>query len=394
MTDPLKRTKLEELLSNAPKPQLHLHLDGSLSYKFIKESIERMKVIGNTCEDFFYGETDIPTNADELYQWLMDIKKEQILGGSIAPKNSNWKVFDFCNQFLQTAENLLLSTYELIMFLYKEHKVNYFEIRFAPVLHTRHGLSKKDAVNAVVTGLKKAFKELEENEINVDGGIILCCLRSYSVNEAFETLDLCKNINGVIGFDIAGDEGTYPLKLFTDVILSARQSGINVTVHAGEWNEKEFPSSIENIILALELKVDRIGHGLALRSAEPCVFQQLRKSKTAIEVCVTANCGNPRKCKSFGEHPLQLLLEQQVNVSGLNVDNLLLSGNLEIGSPNPTNECVHALLDCSVSPLDLLKVIENGYKSAFCRDITSLRNKSIQIWKEYYLPKIIDILSK
>ena len=394
MIDSFKRAQLRKLLAAAPKPQLHLHLDGSLSYEFIKESIKRMEVLEKPQHDFFFGETSIPSNSEELYHWLMELKKEQILGGSVAQKNSNWKVFDFCNQFLQTAEDLCSSTYQLITFLNKEHGVNYFEIRFAPVLHTKLKLTEKDAVNAVLNGLKQAVSMLKESNINVAGGIILCALRSFPIEKAFETLELCKNMEGVVGFDIAGDEGSYPLKLFTDVLYSAKQSGIKVTVHAGEWNEKIYPMSLENISLALELNVDRIGHGLALRSAEPSLLKKIRESNTSIELCLTANCGNPKKCRSFDEHPLKLMLANELNVSGLNVDNLLLSGNLGIGSPNPTDECVRALLDCSISSEDLCNIIENGYNSAFtAENINDLKNDSIKIWREYLIPHIKDIIS-
>ena len=42
------------------------------------------------------------------------------------------------------------------------------------------------------------------------GGIIICALRSYDINHAFEMVHLCKSLiddQVVIGFDICGDEG-------------------------------------------------------------------------------------------------------------------------------------------------------------------------------------------
>lgn len=38
---------------------------------------------------------------------------------------------------------------------------------------------------------------------------------------------------GVVGFDIAGDEGSFPLALHEDAIRYAKQAGVPVTVHAG-----------------------------------------------------------------------------------------------------------------------------------------------------------------
>jgi hypothetical protein len=46
----------------------------------------------------------------------------------------------------------------------------------------------------------------------------------------------------VVGFDVAGDEGTYPMRSASDpmaaAVKRAAESGVPVTVHAGEWPEK------------------------------------------------------------------------------------------------------------------------------------------------------------
>jgi adenosine deaminase len=74
---------------------------------------------------------------------------------------------------------------------------------------------------------------------------------------------------GVVGFDVAGDEGTYPLKSENDKmfpgVIRAQELRVPVTIHAGEWPEKQ--GTLENIKFAVEkLKIERIGHGIALRS--------------------------------------------------------------------------------------------------------------------------------
>ena len=287
-----RREKLRQFLSKAPKPQLHLHLDGSLSYPFVMQSVARLIETNRDLsrQQLFFDIDVEPKNRDELRHWLMSLKKRQFADNSVVKKNTNWEVFDFCNQFLQTREGLYSATYEIVTGLFKDHNVNYIEIRFAPCLHTEKELTQGQAVLAVVDGFRSAVAELTDSgKPLVAGGIILCALRSFPPSKAFEIVDLCKQTESVVGFDIAGDEGTYPLSLFSEVIDYAVSCGVKVTVHAGEWNEVQHPSSLDNIQLAVDLKVDRIGHGLALRSAGKHLLGQLKERQTPIEICLTSN---------------------------------------------------------------------------------------------------------
>ena len=391
------REELRQLLYKAPKPQLHLHLDGSLSFSFIQEAIKRYQNKHPHCEKkTFFKEDWEPKNHKELRHWLMEIKSARIADCSAVQKNSNWKVFDFCNQFLQTGEDLTLMTCELVTSLYQNHGVNYLEVRFAPVLHTLGGLTEEEAVSYVAQGFRNAVDELKREEIEVHGGLILCALRSFSISKAFETLELCTNNkveDGVVlGFDIAGDEGAFPLAPFADVLRKAKAQNIPVTVHAGEWNEKNNPTIIDNLKIACEIGVERIGHGLALRSCGTTVLEAYRRKEIGIEVCLTSNCGNSHKCKSFGEHPISLFLSEGLRAAGLNTDNLLLSGNLDIGAPDPTSECVRALLDCHISPAHLLEVIKQGYECGFVKLPREFIDSSVREWTTIYIPRIEEIL--
>ena len=64
----------------------------------------------------------------------------------------NWKVFDFCNMFLQTAKELEEATSDLLERLRKEN-VTYAEIRFCPQLHTLESLTSEEALLAVIKGI-------------------------------------------------------------------------------------------------------------------------------------------------------------------------------------------------------------------------------------------------
>ena len=63
----------------------------------------------------------------------------------------NWKVFDFCNMFLQTADELEEATSDILQRLRKENVV-YAEIRFCPTLHTLETLTSEEALQTVLKG--------------------------------------------------------------------------------------------------------------------------------------------------------------------------------------------------------------------------------------------------
>ena len=127
------------------------------------------------------------------------------------------------------------------------------------------------------------------------GGIIVCALRSKNANHCLEMARLAgkylqKTKNdpiGVVGFDVAGDEGSYPLNSFESSMVpgiqKAQNMGVPVTIHAGEWPEKF--NSLSNVKFAIEqLKVQRIGHGITLRSDLDYLKNLSSKNSVTIEV--------------------------------------------------------------------------------------------------------------
>ena len=130
---------------------------------------------------------------------------------------------------------------------------------------------------------------------SVLGGIIVCALRSKDANHCLEMAELAgkylqKTKNdpiGVVGFDVAGDEGSYPLGSYESSmvpgILRAQNLGVPITIHAGEWPEKF--NSLSNVKFAIEqLKVQRIGHAITLRSDLDYLKNLSTKKAVTIEV--------------------------------------------------------------------------------------------------------------
>ena len=60
-----------------------------------------------------------------------------------------------------------------------------------------------------------------------------------------------------MGLDLAGNEADYGIKGFIPLLSRARNAGLKLTIHAGEWG------GAQNVREAvLELEADRIGHGI------------------------------------------------------------------------------------------------------------------------------------
>lgn len=269
---------------------LHLHLDGSLSVKSVKELAAMQNI-------------EIPENEEELLKLLR-------VNEDCKDLTEYLEKFAFPGKLLQTKEALALSVYNLQEEL-KEQGLIHAEIRFAPQLHTHNGLSQREVVEAAVEGLERS---------DFSAQLILCCMRGNGNREEnLETVRLTKDFlgKGVCALDIAGAEALFPTKDFEDLFALARELEIPFTIHAGEADGPE------SVYKALEYGTKRLGHGV--RSLEdPALIEKIAKEGITLELCPTSNihtCIFP----SIEEYPLRKLMEAKVCVT-INTDNMTVSG--------------------------------------------------------------------
>jgi len=123
--------------------------------------------------------------------------------------------------------------------------------------------------------------------------------------------------DGIVALDLAGNEAEFPSQPFYGIFKEARQAGLHVTIHAGEWG----PAT--NVKEAIEeLGTDRIGHGV--RVLEDQNIMALAKERgTAFEVCVTSNYQSGVTA-SLDTHPLMSMLDSGLNVT-INTDDPSIS---------------------------------------------------------------------
>ena len=193
------------------------------------------------------------------------------------------------------------------------------------------------------------------------GGVIVCALRSYPTDHSVAMAQLAGKYAsvGVVGFDIAGDEGSYPLSLHSGAITEAHRLGVPVTVHAGEWLQ----DSVKNVRAAVDLGVQRLGHAITLHE-DPELMREVAAKGIVVECCLTSNVAKrPGKVASYAEHPIRTMFNAGVKVC-INSDNMLLSGDRERVAA-PANEVRHLREECGFTHAEVQQVLQNGMDGAF-----------------------------
>jgi adenosine deaminase len=183
--------------------------------------------------------------------------------------------------------------------------VRYLELRFTPVALSRaERFPLGDVMDWVCESARKAA---QEHKIQV--GLIASVNRHESVELAEQVAWLAadRKERGLLALDLAGNEAEFPAEPFLGVFKEARQAGLKITVHAGEWG----PAS--NVREALEvLQAERIGHGVRVME-DSGVVELARERGTTFEVCVTSNL-QTGVIASIDAHPLMPMLKSGLNV--------------------------------------------------------------------------------
>src|ERR1700688_3932974 len=327
-----------EVLKSLPKVLLHEHLDGVL----------RPTTIIELARDVNYLE--LPNgNAEELAQWFFQGANQ----GSL-PKYLEG--FAHTIAVMQTEEALERVAYEQAEDLSQDGVV-YFETRFAPVFHTRKGLSHQQIVSAVLKGLERSRKDF-----GIASGLIICAMRNMDVSLEMAELAVDFRERGVVGFDLAGEEGGYPPKKHVDAFHYIQRQNFNITIHAGEGFGKE------SIWQAIQYcGAHRIGHGTRLIEDIAVVdgravklgdlAQYVLDKRIPLEICLISNV-HTGAARTLPEHPFKILYQEKFRVT-LNTDNRLMSDT------SMTKEFEAAATTFGLTMDDFEKITINAMKSAF-----------------------------
>lgn len=328
---------------NLPKIELHCHLDGSVRVSTIIDIAKKENI-------------EIPSFKEEIVKKFIEVPKD------CTSLNEYLKKFELPNKIMQSSYSLERIAFELLEDAASEN-IKYIEIRFAPQLHTKGGLSFDQVIKSVLKGVKKA-----EEIYDIRGNLILGCMRNMSIKSGLEVVKEGNKFlnNGVVAIDLCGPEYegfAYEYKEITDL---AKELGYEITIHAGE------AASAQNVIDAINiLGATRIGHGVRIKDMKEA-YDLVKEKKITLEMCPTSNV-QTKAIDYFYNYPFYDFYKDNIKVC-INTDNRTVS------NINLTNEISLISNEFKISLDDYNKIYINSIEASFA-------DKSTKIWLSSFIKK-------
>jgi adenosine deaminase len=118
--------------------------------------------------------------------------------------------------------------------------------------------------------------------------------------------------------DMSGDELAQPIEAFKPLYRMAKEAGLRLKAHAGEWGDAD---SVQRAVEVLEL--DEVQHGIAAAQSKT-VMRFLADNRIRLNICPTSNIMLGR-VDSLALHPIRQLYDAGVKVT-VNTDDILMFG--------------------------------------------------------------------
>jgi adenosine deaminase len=316
-----------------PLVDLHRHLEGSIRLSSVLELSRR------------HGLTAPAASLDELRRrvWITETHTDIL---EIMPR------FDVLRGVLVDYDACRQVTWECIEDAARQG-LDYVEVRFSPLFMAEpHDLQPLSVAAAVCEAWQEARRQLP-----ILARLVVILSRTYGPQACEIELQaaLAYRERGVAGLDLAGDEARHPAGQFALLFRRAREAGLRLTAHAGEFAGAE---SVRQTVL--ELGVERLGH--AVRAIDdPAVLDLLAERGIAIECCPTSNVLTG-SVPDYAEHPLPLFLQHGLRAT-LNTDDPSLMSEITL-----EHEYRAAQEHMGLDDQQLRLVQENGLQAAFLSD--------------------------
>ncbi|WP_405483717.1 adenosine deaminase [Streptomyces sp. NBC_00009] len=182
--------------------------------------------------------------------------------------------------FFDTGETLARITREAVEDAAADGQ-DYLELRFGPATHVRPGFGLDDVIAAACQGLREGVATT-----GMPAGIVVAALRHHGaeLNEDVARGAARRAGDGVVGFDLAGDEALHPdVRVHAGAFALAGAAGLGLTCHAAEAG----PASAARQAVE-QLGVTRIGHGTHIADDAETMAWAADTGLT-VEVCPTSN---------------------------------------------------------------------------------------------------------
>ena len=258
-----------------PKVELHLHLEGAADPAFVRGlAAEKSIDISGIFND----------NGTYKYDGFSEFLA----------------VYEAATLALKSPEDFKRLTQSVLENL-AEHNVVYAETFVSPDFCGNRDLGAWSEYLA-------AMQEAHVDGVTLKG--IVTCIRHFGPDKARETAHCAAETAGdwVVGFGMAGAEDVGTPNDFSYAFDMARDAGLRLTSHAGEWG------GAQSIWDTLEdLKVERVGHGVQAIN-DPKLVDYLADTGIILEVNPGSNVALG-VYPSLAEHPISKLRDAGVKVT-------------------------------------------------------------------------------
>jgi len=300
-------SEVSPYIRKLPKAELHLHLEGTVEPATLLQLADRHP------EPFA-----LPANS--RYKEVSEIDLTQ--PGAIDNLYKYDDFTGFLRAFKTVSEQMRVpEDYELVTYKMMER------------LHAEGVLHAEVYVSAGILQWRGQLFEpfLEAIEIGRNSGVedfgisvlwIVDAVRHFGVDAVKRVVEdsirLRKKYPAVIGIGIGGDEARGPAEQFRAIYSKAKDNGLRLLAHAGE------SVGPESIWAALNIGVERIGHGLNA-IADPDLVQELAERQIPIEINISSNL-RTGCCRKIEDHPVRRYFDEGLMVT-LNSDDPAMFGS-------------------------------------------------------------------
>ncbi|HKL98454.1 MAG TPA: adenosine deaminase [Mobilitalea sp.] len=136
------------------------------------------------------------------------------------------------------------------------------------------------------------------------------------VNSAYSRLDEILSYHWFKSIDICSDECVQPIKNFKKIYKKAKDSGLRLKAHVGEFG------TADDVMEAVEeLGLDEVHHGIAAATS-PSIMNWLADNRVQLNICPSSNV-MLGVVKGYKVHPIRKLYDYGIPVT-INTDDLLI----------------------------------------------------------------------
>ncbi len=311
-------------ISDLPKVELHLHLEGAIPLDALFELVTK------------YDGTDTIPDEDTLREAFQYTDFPHFL-----------KVWHWKNQFIREAEDFCFIAEAFAKELASQNII-YAEAFFSPTDFANTGMTVQDIASAIRAGLDK----VESTKVNLISDLV----RDNGSTVAGRVLKDVSEVReqGIIGIGIGGSEHRFPPADFQHVYDEARQLGFHTTAHAGEASGSDSVADAINI-----LRSERIGHGTRAVEDE-AIMQLILDQSIHVEACPNSNL-KTGVTDQINQHPIREFFDRGISVSVNTDDPVMFNCTLE-------EELELLMTELNFTQNEIVQLMRNAAQGSFLED--------------------------